>query len=142
MEGWIKLYRKIINWEWYKDNNTKIVFLHLLLTANHREKKWNGITIKRGQKLTSLRNLSKECNLSIQQVRTALNKLQTSNEIKVKTSNNNTLITINNYSNYQTKSKTKLSKVSTKLSSFRSKDIKSSLSRNYTNLENLYANNE
>lgn len=103
MEGWIKLHRKMLEWEWYNDNNTKIVFLHLLLTANHKEKKWQGITIKRGQKLTSLQHLAEETNLSMQQVRTALDKLKLTNEITTKSTNKNTLITIEKYSNYQDK---------------------------------------
>ena len=32
-EGYIKLYRKMKKWGWYKDQNTKDVFLHLLLEA-------------------------------------------------------------------------------------------------------------
>lgn len=103
MNGWIKLHRSILEWEWYNDNNTKIVFLHLLLTANHKEKKWQGITIKRGQKLTSLQHLAEETNLSMQQVRTALDKLKSTNEITTKSTNKNTLITVEKYSNYQDK---------------------------------------
>ena len=94
MEGWIKIHRKLIEWEWYNDINTKVVFLHLLLTANHKEKKWQGHTILRGQKLTSLEHLSKEVGLSIQQTRTALKKLKSTNEITIKSTNKYTLITI------------------------------------------------
>lgn len=103
MEGWIKIHRKLIEWEWYNDINTKVVFLHLLLTANHKEKKWQGHTILRGQKLTSLEHLSKEVGLSIQQTRTALNKLKSTNEITIKSTNKYTLITIEKYSDYQDK---------------------------------------
>lgn len=101
MEGWIKIHRKMVDWEWYNDNNVKIIFLHLLLTANHKEKKWQGITIKRGQKLTSIQHLAEENNLTIQQTRTALNKLKTTNEITIKATNKYTLITIEKYSDYQ-----------------------------------------
>lgn len=103
MEGWIKLHRKMINWEWYNDINVKVVFLHLLLTANHEDKKWQGIEIKRGQKITSLEHLSKETNLSVMQIRTALNKLKSTNEISVKSTNKYTLINIIKYNDYQIK---------------------------------------
>jgi hypothetical protein len=101
MEGWIKLHRKMVEWEWYNDNNTKIVFLHLLLTANHKEKKWQGKTILRGQKITSIQHLAEETNLSIQQTRTCLDKLKSTNEITIKTTNKYTLVTIEKYNNYQ-----------------------------------------
>lgn len=101
MEGWIKLHRKMLDWEWYNDNNTKILFLHLLLTANHKEKKWQGKIIERGQKLTSLQHLAEETHLTLRQVRTSLNKLKSTNEIAIKTTNKYTLITIEKYSSYQ-----------------------------------------
>jgi len=58
--GWIKLHRKLLDWEWYDDVNTTRVFLHLLMVANHKDNNWRGITIKRGQKLTSLSSLQRK----------------------------------------------------------------------------------
>lgn len=81
MEGWIKIFRQMIDWEWYKDVPTKTLFIHLLLTANYEDKKWKGITIKRGQLITSLNHLSEETGLSKQQVRTALKKLVATHEV-------------------------------------------------------------
>ena len=101
MEGWIKIHRKIVDWEWYKDNNTKIVFLHLLLTANHQQNQWQGITVERGQKLTSIRHLAKETNLTIQQVRNTLDKLKSTHEITIKPTHQYSLITIEKYDDYQ-----------------------------------------
>jgi len=83
MEGWIKIHRKMLEWEWYNDNNTKILFLHLLLTANHKDKKWQGKIIKRGQKITSIQHLADETNLTVQQIRTSLNKLKSTGEITI-----------------------------------------------------------
>lgn len=101
MEGWVKILRKFVNWEWYDDINTKTVFLHLLLTANYADKNWKGIEIKRGQKITSIKNLAKETNLSIQEVRTSLKRLKSTREITIETTNKYTLITIEKYNNYQ-----------------------------------------
>ena len=101
--GWICLFRKFINWEWYQDINVKVVFLHLLLTANHKDSKWQGIEIKRGQKITSISHLASEVNLSVRQVRTALNKLEMTNEITIETTNKYTLISIVKYNFYQDK---------------------------------------
>ena len=101
MEGWIKLHRKLVDWEWYNDKNVKIVFLHLLLTVNHKEKQWKGQTILRGQKLTSIEHLADEVGLTIQQTRTALKKLKSTREITIKTTSKNTLITVEKFNNYQ-----------------------------------------
>lgn len=101
MEGWIKIHRQILNWEWYKDINVKILFIHLLLTANHQEKNWKGQLVKRGQKLTSLQHLANETGLTLQQTRTALIKLKSTGEITYTTTNKYTLVTIAKYNDYQ-----------------------------------------
>lgn len=41
MEGYIKIHRKMLDWEWYDDIPTKTLFLHLLLTANWKDSKWH-----------------------------------------------------------------------------------------------------
>lgn len=103
MEGWICLYKKLINWEWYQDGNTCRLFIHLLLLANYEDKRWHGILIKRGQLITSSEHLAKDLNLSRQQIRTALDKLKSTNEITTKSTNKYTLITIEKYEDYQHK---------------------------------------
>jgi len=101
MEGWIKIHRKILDWEWWCDSKTLKLFLYLLLKANHETKKWKGITVKRGEIITGRKILAKECNLSEQSVRTSLNRLKSTNEITIKTTNKFSLIKVNNYNDYQ-----------------------------------------
>jgi hypothetical protein len=101
MESWIKLFRKFKQWGWYQDTNVKVIFIELLLSANFEDKEWKGITIKRGELITSIGHLSREVNLTTKQTRTALNKLKTTNEVAIKTTNKYTLVTINNYNKYQ-----------------------------------------
>jgi len=105
MQGYIKLHRKIIEWEWYDDMNTKCLFLHILFKANHKDKKWRGNIIKRGSFITSLENLSKEVGLTVRQVRTSLDKLILTNEIDKRTTSLNTCIIVNNYNEYQVNDK-------------------------------------
>jgi len=100
-QGYIKLHRKMTEWEWYDDIITKSVFLHCLLKANHTEKKWRGIVIKRGSFITSYSQLAKELKLSLQNVRTAINKLKSTGEITHETTSNYSIIIINNYEIYQ-----------------------------------------
>lgn len=99
--GWIKLHRKMTEWEWYTDHNTFILFMHLLLTVNYEDKKWRGVDVKRGQILTGRLKLSEETGLSEKAIRTALNKLKTTGEIVIKTASKYSVITICNYDKYQ-----------------------------------------
>jgi hypothetical protein len=101
MSGWIKIHRQILEWEWYSDTNTFRVFLHLLLKANHKEKKYRGMDLKVGTIITSRDILAMETGLSIQQIRTALDKLKSTNEVTIKTSSQGTIIEVVNYAKYQ-----------------------------------------
>ena len=106
-QGYIKLYRSFIKWEWYDDANTKALFLHCLLRANHESTKWRGQIIERGSFVTSLSHLASELNLSVKQIRTCINKLKTTGEVAHKGNNRNSIITINNYELYQEKGQAK-----------------------------------
>lgn len=99
--GYVKLYRSLLEWEWYQDTNTKTVFIHLLLTANYEDKNWKGITIHRGQKVTSYQNLANELNMSIQNIRTAIKHLVLTGEITNNQNAKYSLITIKNYDKFQ-----------------------------------------
>jgi len=99
--GFILLHRKLINWEWYDDINVKVLFLHLLLKANHKPKKWKGTLIPKGSFITGRYKLAIETGLTEQQIRTSINKLKSTNEITIKTTNLNSLISITNWGSYQ-----------------------------------------
>lgn len=99
--GYILLHRKLINWEWYKNVNVKILFLHLLLTVNYEDKKFEGFVIKRGSRITSIRKLADECGLTVQSTRTAINKLKSTQEITQEQHAGNTVYTVVNYNQYQ-----------------------------------------
>ena len=101
MNGYIRLLRKFLNWEWYKNTITKTVFLHCLLKANWEDKKFEGIIIKRGSFITSLGKLSNEVGISISQLRTALKHLVSTNDLAIKTTNKYRVITVVNYDVYQ-----------------------------------------
>lgn len=101
IEGYIKLYRSITDWEWYSDINTRSVFIHLLLTANYEDKKWRGTIIKRGQVLTSYRKLANEIGISERCIRTSLNRLKSTHEVTQSSTSKFTVITVNNYDKYQ-----------------------------------------
>ena len=103
MEGWIKIHRKLITWEWYNDSKMVHLFLHLLLSANHLDGKWQGVSVKRGQLITGRIKLSAVTGISEQSIRTCLSKLESTKELTIKTTNKNSLITLLNYDSYQIK---------------------------------------
>ena len=98
---WIFLHKCILEWEWYKDINTKGLFIHCLLKANYSDKEWKGKLIKRGQFFTSTENLANELNLSIKQIRTSLKKLEKTKELGIQGASNGTMITVCKYESYQ-----------------------------------------
>ena len=100
-ESWIKLYRSIIDWEWYKDPITKAVFLHLLLTANIYETRYRGVEVKRGQVATTVKELSATTGATYRQTRTALERLQMTNEVTITKHSKYSLFTVVNYELYQ-----------------------------------------
>ncbi|NTU67987.1 MAG: hypothetical protein HGB02_03800 [Chlorobiaceae bacterium] len=102
-DSFITLHRKITQWEWYTDMKTKSLFIHLLLLANHRETRWRGETIGRGQVLTGRVQLSRELGMSEQEIRTALDKLKATNEITIRATKKYSVITVCNYASYQDK---------------------------------------
>jgi len=69
--------------------------------ANHKQAKWQGNVIERGQLITSLDHIALDLKLSIQQVRTALSKLKKSKNITVKATNRFTMVSVCNYDTYQ-----------------------------------------
>ena len=100
-DAYLKLYKKMLEWEWYDDINTKVLFLHCLLKANWKETSWHGINLEPGQFITSLASLSEETHLSVKQVRVALNHLISTGEVASKGQAKCRIITIKNWSEYQ-----------------------------------------
>ena len=100
-EGFIKLYRKMLEWGWYDDGPTKDVFIHLLLIASYEDKFYRGIPLERGQVVTTVKEMQVKLGLTTQQIRTALTKLISTNEVTKKSTSKFTIYTINNYADYQ-----------------------------------------
>lgn len=98
--NWIKLYRKICDWQWYQDAKMVHLFVHLMLKASIMK----GSDLSDSWQLcTSLRILSKETGLSLQNIRTCIGKLQRTGEITFRTlpTHLQSIITICNSGSYQ-----------------------------------------
>lgn len=99
--GYIKIWRKIFQWGWYKDVNTLNLFIHCILKANHKTNYWRNEIVERGSFISSYQHLSNETGLSIQQVRTGIKHLISTNNLTCKPSSKYTLFTVCNYDLYQ-----------------------------------------
>jgi hypothetical protein len=98
--GHVKVWRKQKEWEWYRDGNTFRVFHEIYTTANWKDKKHQGIVIKRGELLTSPKALGGHLGLTPRQIRTALDKLKSTFDISTKATNRYTIVTVCNYDTY------------------------------------------
>jgi len=101
MAGYVKLYRQLESWEWYTDVNTTKLFIHCLLMANHKVKRWRGVDIQAGSFISSYGKLAKQSGLSVQQVRTSMNRLKSTHELTQESTSEFSVITIVKWLDYQ-----------------------------------------
>lgn len=121
--GWISLHRSIQD-HWLFDEERKFskfeAWIDLLLMVNHTDKKLmlgnELITIKRGQKVTSIRKLCERWNWSNNKVKNFLNVLETDGMLIVKSDSKKTLVTVVNYDVYQNENLEKRHQSDTKAS--------------------------
>lgn len=99
--GYIKLHRKLLNWEWIENPNVLSIFVICLLKANHKANTWQGIEVPAGSLITSYEKLSAISGLSVRQVRTALDKLKMTGELTSKSTSRYSMISIKNWELYQ-----------------------------------------
>ena len=98
---YIKLNRSILEWEWWSDINTYRVFTYMLLKANWKDGSFKGVSVPRGSFVSSLSKLSEVTNLTVNEVRTALNHLTKTGEITSTPHGKFTVFTVQNYCQYQ-----------------------------------------
>lgn len=99
--SYIKLDRKITEWEWFTDANTLKLWVYLLVNAQYQDTSFKGIEIKRGQLVTGRKKLAERLEMSERQVRSCLEHLQATNEVTIKPTNRYSIITIVKYDFYQ-----------------------------------------
>lgn len=106
MEGWIKLYRKMLdNPIIIKDSDYLAVWIYLLLNTTHKEYdvlfKGKRITLKKGQLLTGRKSISEKLKIDENKVQRILKALENEHQIEQQSSNKNRLITIVLWDKYQ-----------------------------------------
>ena len=98
---YIKLFRKLLTWEWYRDANTVRVFLHILLHANYRSSNYMGYEIGAGECVFGRKQWAEDLGLTEQQIRTAIKHLKSTNEITIKTTNKFSIVKVEKWEFWQ-----------------------------------------
>lgn len=101
MEGWIKLHRKFLGWEWFNKPEMVQLFMYLLLKANYEPKQYQNVSLNAGQLITTNPQIRKDTGLTEQQIRTCLNRLKSTGEITYIVTKRKALITLCKYDSYQ-----------------------------------------
>lgn len=106
MEGWVCLYRKILeNPIICKDSDYFAVWCYLLLSATHKKTsalfKGKKIVLLPGQLITGRKSIAKKFKIDESKVQRILKTLENEQQIKQQTSSQNRLITIINWYQYQ-----------------------------------------
>lgn len=96
-DGFIKLSRSLLDWDWHDEPKTGYLYIIMLLLANHEETLWRGETLLRGQLLTGRRQLSIASGLTEDEVRTALTHLKKTGHAIVTAKNKYSVITLPKY---------------------------------------------
>jgi hypothetical protein len=117
MQGWIKLYREVLETDLWYDVTTFRLFTYLLLNATHQDGiKKGGVELKRGQWIRSYRKLAQDLaykegrgvkEYSIKTISKCVKKLVDAGTITVEETKQGTLFTIVNYAKYQDKQELK-----------------------------------
>jgi len=100
-EGYVKMYRSVLDWEWYSDEAATRLFIHLLLTVNYLPGRFRGEEVQPGSTITSLDNLAGELGWNRSKLRRTLDKLKATGEVTTKTTNHWTTVTLGNWAKYQ-----------------------------------------
>ena len=100
-QGWVRLHRQLLEWEWFDEPNVFRLFIYCLLKANHQDRNYKGQLIKRGTFVTSLELLSEETKISVQSVRTSLKRLESTGELTSQRTPKGTVIQVVKYEDYQ-----------------------------------------
>lgn len=99
--GYIKEYRSLLSWGWFKDPFTAHLWEYLRLAANWDEAVFKGKPVRRGELVTSYPAMAEATGMSVQNVRTAIKHLKQTGEIEMKSFRDFSIVTVVNYDMYQ-----------------------------------------
>ena len=100
-DGWIKLHRKMREWQHYQRPSVRLVFEELLFCANTKAGWFHGIKVKRGETMASVSTIEEYTGFSRKTVIKALAMLEESGEIRREKYGNYTKTIICKFDHYQ-----------------------------------------
>ena len=112
-DGFIKVHRSFLEWEWHDDANMVTVFLHCLLLANWKDGRYHGRKIPRGSFVTSYAHLAEITGLPKTTVNRCLHRLEETQEIELAVEHFYTVVTVRNYAVFQQSDETERNELGT-----------------------------
>ena len=104
MNGWIKIHRKMRQWQHYKNIYVRIVFEDLLLSATAKPYTFDGIKVSAGDAVTSVATIQRNTGISKPIVIKALKALKESGEISHRLIGRISIYHVNKFCFYQLES--------------------------------------
>ena len=105
-KGWIKIHRSIMDKGWFNNSEAIHLWLYLILNANHcnREVMWNGeiMILESGKLITGRKKIAEETGIQESKVERLLKLFESEQQIEQQKTNTSRLISICNYSKFQT----------------------------------------
>ena len=95
--GFVKLPNELTEWAWYNDNNTLAVYVRLIFGAAWKDREYKNVHLKRGQIITTIPQIAEQSNLTVQQVRTVIDRLKSTGKITVERTSKFSIITLTEY---------------------------------------------
>ena len=105
MNGYIQLHRKLLDSAVFQNEKLLKLFIHCLLKASYKEREAligdSIVQLEQGQFVTGRKALARDLNLSEQQVRTLISKLEKLKILHTKSTNKYSVVTVMNWEVYQ-----------------------------------------
>lgn len=138
MKGWIKLHRKLLDHTLFHSDKCLKIWIWCLLKANHKDNEAimgrNKVLVKEGQFITGSFSAQDELHFAISTFWHWINFLEKEGLIETKRNNKYTVITVVEWSTYQTDLKPKKKQIS------KQKENKSVTNKNVKNVKNKNTN--
>ncbi len=100
-QGWVKVYRSLLDEWFYKDSHYVHLWVHLLLKANHQDSIYKDTKIKRGQLMTGRKRLEEETGINQHKIDRILKVFEDEQLIEQRMTTKGRIITIVSYDEHQ-----------------------------------------